>query len=86
MFEHRDNNPANPGHQLNGNSNSIIEGLIYLPSGEMTVLGTADVAAQCLQISAYKLHISGSAYIETLCPIEETTSVGHEAAKIRLVA
>jgi hypothetical protein len=86
VFEDRNNNPDNPGHLLNGNSNSLIEGLIYLPSGEMTVLGTADVAAQCLQISAWKLHIGGSANLETLCPTEDTTSVGHSVSEVRLVA
>lgn len=86
VFEARDNNPPNPGHTLNGNSNSLIEGVIYLPSGEMTVLGTADVAAQCLQISAYRLHISGNAHLNTLCPSNSTLSVGHSAAEVRLVA
>ncbi len=86
MFEHRDNNPESPGHLLNGNSNSMIEGVIYLPSGEMTVLGTADVSAQCLQISAYKIHISGGANLETLCPAEETMSAGHAVATVKLVA
>ena len=86
VFEHRDNNPPNPGHILNGNSNSIIEGLIYLPSGTMTVLGTADVASQCLQISANKLKISGNAKLETLCPPEKTSSVGKSVAQVRLVA
>lgn len=86
VFEDRNNNPANPGHELNGNSNSLIEGQIYLPSGEMTVLGTANVAAQCLQITATKIHIKGNAFLETLCPTDDTNKVGSSAAKIRLVA
>lgn len=86
VFEDRNNNPPNPGHLLNGNSNSLIEGLIYLPSGEITVLGTADVAAQCLQISAWKIRVSGSANLETLCPTDETTSVGTSTPEVRLVA
>jgi len=86
VFEDRNNNPPNPGHTLNGNSNSLIEGIIYLPSGEMTVLGTADVAAQCLQISAYRLHISGSAHLNTMCPTSSTMSVGHSISEVRLVA
>lgn len=86
VFEDRHNNPANPGHILNGNSMSLIEGLIYLPSGEMTILGTADVASQCLQISAYKIKISGGANLETLCPTQDTTYVGTSLADVRLVA
>lgn len=86
VFEDRNNNPENPGHQMTGNSTSLIEGLIYLPSGEMTVLGTADVAAQCLQISAFKIHVKGNANLETLCPIDDTMSAGASGAVVRLVA
>jgi Flp pilus assembly protein TadG len=86
VFEHRNNNPGQPGHLLNGNAQSLIEGLIYLPSGEMTVLGTADVASQCLQVSAYRLRISGGANLSTLCPTEETIEVGESATEVRLIA
>jgi hypothetical protein len=58
VFEDRNNNPIQ-ANTLNGNSNSLIEGVMYLPVGEMDVLGTADVAAQCLQISAYRIKIGG---------------------------
>lgn len=86
VFEDRNNNPSNPGHLLNGNSQSLIEGLIYLPSGEMTVLGTANVASQCLQVSAQKIKISGNANLQTLCPTEQTTTVGASSSNIRLIA
>lgn len=86
VFEHRDNNPASPGHKLNGNSNSVIEGIVYLPSGDITVLGTADVTAQCLQISAHRIHIGGNAFLETFCPVDETLSVGSSEAGVKLVA
>lgn len=85
VFEHRDNNVPNPGHTLNGNSNSLIEGLIYLPSSNIRVLGTADVSAQCLQISAYTIDIRGNAQLTTLCPINEATSVGSALASVKLV-
>ena len=85
VFEHRDNNVPNPGHTFNGNSNSIIEGLIYLPSSNIRVLGTADVTAQCLQISALTIDIRGNAMLETLCPINETTEVGSSIASVKLV-
>lgn len=85
VFEHRDNN-ATQDHIFNGNSNSLIEGLIYLPDGNMRVNGTADVAAQCLQISAYTINIRGGAFLETLCPIDDATEVGNTVADIRLVA
>ena len=86
VFEDRNNNPDNPGHQLNGNSTSLIEGLIYLPSGNMTVLGTANVASQCLQITAKTITVSGNAQLQTLCPTDSSTAVGSSLATIRLVA
>lgn len=86
VFEDRNNNPASPGHLLNGNSNSVIEGIMYLPSGTMTVLGTADVTAQCLQISAYRIKIGGNAVLETFCPVDSTMSVGSSAPGVKLVA
>jgi hypothetical protein len=85
IFEDRNNNPSQ-SHIFNGNSNSLIEGLIYLPDGDLRVNGTANVAAQCLQISAYTIDILGGAYLETLCPIDDTTSAGTAVARVRLVA
>lgn len=85
VFETRDNNASNPGHILNGNSNSLMEGNIYLPSSGITILGTADVAAECLQISARTITITGTAYLKTLCPTNETLSAGTSRASIRLV-
>jgi Flp pilus assembly protein TadG len=85
VFEDRENN-ATQNHVFNGNSNSLIEGLIYLPDGNLQINGTADVASQCLQISAYTINILGGAVLETLCPVEDTTSVGTALADVRLVA
>lgn len=85
VFEHRDNNPQQ-NHQFNGNANSLIEGLIYLPDGNMQVNGTSDVAAQCLQISAYSIDIRGGAFLETLCPSDKSTEVGTASTVVRLVA
>lgn len=84
IFEDRNNN-ASQDHILNGNANTLMEGLIYLPDGNLRVSGTNDVAAQCLQISAYTIDIRGGAFLETLCPIDETTEVGNSVAKVRLV-
>lgn len=86
IFEDRNNNPASPGHTLNGNSNSLIEGLIYMPSGTLTINGTADVSSQCLLISAYRIDIKGGAKLETLCPIDDSTELGSSKARVRMVA
>ncbi len=86
VFEDKDSNPGNPGHMFNGNSNSLIEGTMYLPAGEITVNGTANVSSQCLMISAYRIHISGGAELETLCPVDDSMSVGGGLADVRLIA
>ncbi|GMN01423.1 pilus assembly protein TadG-related protein [Erythrobacter sp. MTPC3] len=85
VFEHRDND-SSQSHIFNGNSDSLIEGLIYLPDGDMRVNGTANVAAQCLQISAYTIDVRGGAFLETLCPTDDTTEAGNTVADVRLVA
>lgn len=84
VFEDPNNNPQQT-HTLTGNSSSLIEGVIYLPDGELKVLGTANVASQCLQITAYKIRIAGNADLETLCPTDETNSAGSSVASVRLV-
>ncbi|GAA4643749.1 pilus assembly protein [Pontixanthobacter gangjinensis] len=84
IFEARDNNPS-ADHILNGNSNSVMEGLIYLPSGTLRINGTSNVTAQCLQISANRIDIRGNATLETLCPTNETTSVGNSTPNVKLV-
>ena len=85
VFEDRNNNPTND-HIFNGNSNSLIEGLIYLPDGNLQVSGTSNVSAQCLQISAYTIQILGGAFLETLCPIDESTEAGTALPRVRMVA
>jgi Flp pilus assembly protein TadG len=86
IFEDRNNNASDPGHIMNGNSNSLIEGLLYFPKGNLRVNGTADVSAQCLQISAYTIKVMGNAKLQTLCPLDATISVGNSTASVRLVA
>lgn len=85
VFEERDNNSSQT-HIFNGNSDSLIEGLLYLPDGDLRVNGTADVAAQCLKVSAYRIDIRGGANLETLCPVDDSTSVGGAPVVVRLVA
>ena len=83
VFKHRDNGGS---HILNGNATSVIEGVIYLPSGDLTVNGTANVTSQCLKITAYTITVTGTADITTLCPSNKDTVTGTAAARVRLVA
>jgi Flp pilus assembly protein TadG len=86
IFETRDNNPGSPGHKFAGNANSVIEGIIYLPSGDVTVIGTANVRSECLQISAHRINIAGGADLETFCPTDESIHLGTSGNTVKLVA
>lgn len=86
IFEDRNSQPRSPYHKINGNSDSLIEGVIYLPKGEVTVGGNAYVSSQCLLISAYKITIQGGAMLETLCPTAQSMNIGTMAGTVRLVA
>lgn len=86
VFEDKNNNPPNPGHQFNGNSNSLIEGMMYLPAGDITINGTANVASQCLMISAHRINIRGGAFLETLCPTDDSINVGNALDSVKLIA
>jgi hypothetical protein len=86
IFEHRNNNPSSPGHKFGGNAASVIEGVVYLPAGEITIIGTAEVTSQCLQISAHRITVAGGAVLETFCPTDDSIELGSQPAEVRLVA
>lgn len=74
-------------HQINGNATVSIEGVVYLPNGNMKINGTSDsVADLCFQISAWTLEVKGNAYLKTLCEDDETTEAGSETPRVRLIA
>ncbi len=73
-------------HAINGNSNLNISGILYLPNGDVTVTGNSSANNSCFQISAYTLKISGTAYLRTLCEIDESTELGTGVVGVRLIA
>ena len=85
IFEDKDSNPTS-SHIINGNSNSLIQGTIYLPSSNARVNGTANINSSCLQLTAQTITVLGNATLETRCPSSVTNSAGHAAATVRLVA
>lgn len=73
-------------HTINGNSNLIIQGVLYLPNGNIKINGNSGTSsALCFQISAYTLDISGSAYLKTLCDYDASTELGTTAGGVRLI-
>ncbi|HSQ96750.1 MAG TPA: TadE/TadG family type IV pilus assembly protein [Croceibacterium sp.] len=85
IFEDKNNNPTS-SQIINGNSNSLIQGTIYLPSSNAQVNGTANINSSCLQLTAQTITVLGNATIETRCPASATNSAGNAAATVRLVA
>jgi hypothetical protein len=74
-------------HKINGNSRLNLEGTLYLPNGDVQINGDSGTTTKlCFQISAYTLDIRGSAYLRTLCEVEESTELGEETPTVRLVA
>ena len=72
---------------INGNTNVTMAGILYLPKGNVTISGNSASASNlCFQVSSYTLSISGSAYLQTLCNVDETTSLGAAVPKVNLVA
>jgi Flp pilus assembly protein TadG len=85
VFEDRDSNPTD-SHIINGNSNSLIQGTIYLPSSNVRVNGTANINSSCLQLTAQTITVLGNATLETRCSTAQTNSAGSATPTIRLVA
>ena len=85
IFEDRDSNPTQ-SHIINGNSNSLIQGTIYLPSSNVQVNGTANINSSCLQLTAETITVLGNATLETRCTTTQTNSAGSATPTVRLVA
>jgi Flp pilus assembly protein TadG len=85
VFEDRNSQPTQ-SHIINGNSNSLIEGTIYLPASDVRVNGTADINSGCLQITAKTIAVLGNATLETRCDVSQTNSAGGGTPTVRLVA
>jgi len=84
VFEDKNSHPST-NQKINGNSNSLIEGTIYLPSSDVLVNGTADINSGCLQITSKTITITGTANLETRCDASQTNAAGGGAATVRLV-
>ena len=72
-------------HHINGNADLHINGIFYLPNGDVTVNGNAEAADTCFQIMAYTLDNSGNASLKTLCEYAESSEFGTSATGVRLV-
>jgi Flp pilus assembly protein TadG len=85
IFEDRDSDPTD-SHIINGNSTSLIQGTIYLPSSNVRMNGTANINSSCIQITAQTITVLGNATLETRCTTAQTNSAGSATPTVKLVA
>lgn len=87
FIEDKGDETETAAHQINGNSKLNIQGIIYLPNGDVQINGDSGTTSQlCFQVSAYTLDIRGSAYLRTLCDYDDSSELGTSAPDVRLVA
>ena len=81
------NSPPTTGNKITGNSNFDLNGIVYMPNGDMDMAGTMSATAECLMVATRTLKISGTADLTTLCPAGKTHDivVGEGRTRVRLV-
>ena len=75
--------------RLNGNSNTTLNGKIYLPNSNIDFSGTAKVTSQCLMIASATIRFVGASNMTTFCPGGSTDTgvvVGSNPTRVKLVA
>ena len=87
IFEDPDS-PGNANNKINGTATTALNGTIYLPNSDVTILGTAQQTSQCLMVAAKTIEIGGTADLLNFCPAGLTGDivVGGGGARVRLVA
>jgi Flp pilus assembly protein TadG len=87
LFFEDPNSQGTTGNKINGNAATYLNGTVYLPKSELTILGTASVSSRCLTLAAKTLKIGGTADMSTFCPpgMSNDTLVSNDKTKIRLV-
>lgn len=87
FIEDKGDETETASHKINGNTNLSIQGVLYLPNGDVQINGTSDSKSElCFQISAYTLDIRGNAYLRTLCDYDDSSELGTSTPNVRLVA
>jgi Flp pilus assembly protein TadG len=87
FIEEKEEDSTPVDHQVNGNTKLNLEGVLYLPNGNVQINGDSGTTTElCFQISAWTLDIRGSAYLRTLCDVNNSTNLGSAADGVRLVA
>lgn len=73
-----------PLHTINGGADINLEGIIYMPTGNLTYNGDATQAAQCLLLISERIRFGGTNHIANNCNDEIDANIG-TANVIRVV-
>ncbi|TMM49947.1 pilus assembly protein TadG-related protein [Qipengyuania marisflavi] len=82
------NSAGTTGNRINGDANTHLNGVVYLPNSGLDISGSMTATSECLMIASRTLTLSGGASVTTLCPAGEFQDivVGAGGTKVRLVA
>lgn len=88
IYEDRASEGSNNRNTLNGNSDTVLNGKIYLPKSDIRFSGTASVTSACLLIAAARITLEGTTNMSSFCPtgMANTDEVSTGRATVKLVA
>ena len=73
-----------PAHTINGGADINLNGIIYMPTGDLTYNGDATQAAQCLLLISERVRFGGTNKIDNNCNADIDANLG-TARVIRVV-
>jgi hypothetical protein len=87
IFEDPDSSGSSD-NKINGNSSTVMNGIIYMPNSHIKLTGTSKGTSACLQIASGTLEIGGTADLTTLCPsnVDPTGAISTKNHTVRLIA
>ena len=54
--------------KIAGGSDLVLEGIVYMPNGEVRFTGNSGQHAECLLLVAYRVNITGDTSLDNNCP------------------
>ena len=86
IYEDRASPGTNNRNTINGNSDTVLNGKIYLPKSDVRFNGTASVTSACLLIAAANITLEGNTNMSSFCPPrmthEDEVSTGRPTIKL----
>lgn len=87
MLVFEDENSSASGNKLHGNTNTVMNGIVYTPNSGISIAGTMRGSSKCLELAVATMQITGTADLTTLCPVNvtPTTNISTRTSQVRLV-